>query len=374
MPFQPSYRPFVPLFVILVLVSALAGGAAGAALGYLAAGDDDGDSSRAATTGVAAPAATVRTDNGGIVEAVNKAGSSVVTVVSVLRESGEGDVPQHSARGSGVIVDKRGYVVTNEHVIEGAENISVILASGDVRSAELVGTDRPFTDLAVLKLVGNGEYTEAELADSDGLQAGQVVVAIGSALGDFRNSVTMGVVSGLHRTWTGEGVVMEDLIQTDASINHGNSGGALVNAQGQVVGISTSVIRTTESGEVVEGMGFAIPSNTARAVAEQLVAGGKVLRPYFGIVHQDVTPYIASIYDLPVKSGAHVMEVAPDTPAARAGLRPGDVIVQIGAFPVDENHPFLNVLMKHSPNDVVKVVFFRGDGRIEVDLTLAERR
>jgi len=372
MPFQPSYRPSVPLFVILLLASMLLGGAAGAAVGYLVSNGNDADSGPAQAA--AARTASPQTDGGAIVDAARKVSPSVVTVVSVLRENGEGDVPQHTARGSGVILDKRGYVVTNEHVVEGAENISVILASGDVRPARLVGTDRPFTDLAVLKVEGSGDYTPAEMGDSDGLQAGQVVIAVGSALGDFRNSVTMGVVSGLHRTWTGEGVVMDDLIQTDASINHGNSGGALVNADGQVVGISTSVIRATESGEPVEGMGFAIPSNTARAVAEQLIAGGKVLRPYFGIVHEDVTPYIASIYDLPVQSGAHVVEVAPDTPAARAGLRPGDVIVQIGEYPVDDNHPFLNVLMKHSPDQVVKVVFFRDGGRTEVDLKLAERR
>jgi 2-alkenal reductase len=239
----------------------------------------------------------------------------------------------------------------------------------------LIGTDAPFTDLAVIKIEKEDTYDTAELGDSDYLQPGQWVLAIGSALGDYRNTVTRGIISGLHRTLRDGEVVMDDLIQTDAPINHGNSGGPLVNSVGQVVGINTAVIRASDSSlDVAEGIGFAIPSNTARAVGEQLIRNGKVLRPFLGISHRKITPSLAAANNLPVTNGAYVLSVSPNTPASRAGIREKDIIVKIGDDIVDTQRPLLNVLMKYRPQETVKLTLNRGGKETQVEVTLGERQ
>src|SRR5262245_43315737 len=187
-------------------------------------------------------------------------GPAVVTVVSQLpsRSSFFGTYQPPPARGSGVIIDPRGYVITNNHVVEGAEELYVVLADGRQQRAQLVGTDYPFSDLALVKIDGDG-YPTARLGNSDALQQGEWVVTIGSALGDFRNTVTVGVISALGRSLENDGAVLDDLIQTDAAINHGNSGGPLLDLDGAVIGINTAIIRGGD--QQAEGIGFAIPSN-----------------------------------------------------------------------------------------------------------------
>lgn len=313
-------------------------------------------------------------EDSAVVEVVQRVSPAVVTVVNQLPPQRDllGRGSRETASGSGVIVDRQGYVVTNEHVVRGSSRITVVLADGRKLEAQLVGTDYPFTDLALLKVSEDG-LQAASLGNSDALVPGQRVVAIGSALGDFRNTVTLGIISGLHRTWRGEGLVMEDLVQTDAAINHGNSGGALVNMAGQIIGINTSVIRATQSGEPVEGMGFAIPSSTVEVVARQLIRQGKVVRPFLGISHQQINPSIASLYSLPVKQGAYILRVSPDSPAARGGLREGDIMTMIGDVPVDEAHPFLSVLMRHEPGKTVTITVNRDGEVLRLDVTLKER-
>ncbi|MCX6022023.1 MAG: trypsin-like peptidase domain-containing protein, partial [Chloroflexi bacterium] len=259
-----------------------------------------------------------------------------------------------------------------EHVISGAQNISVIFSDGRKLPAKLIGHDKPFTDLAVIQVSEAVEAT-ADFGDSDALTPGQRVVAIGSALGDFRNTVTMGILSGLHRTWRGEGTVMEDLLQTDAAINHGNSGGPLVNSAGQVVGINTSVIRATQGGDIVEGIGFAIPSNTAREVGRQIAEKGRVSRPYLGVTHQQISPALASLYSLPVRQGAFVLRISAGSPADKAGVVEGDIITKIGDFPVDEQHPFLNVLMRFQPGQKAPLTLNREGKETTVEAALTER-
>jgi 2-alkenal reductase len=309
------------------------------------------------------------------IEVVARVAPAVVTVVNTLppRSDLRGQIQQPEARGSGVIIDSQGHIVTNNHVVEDARDLSVILQNGTKLPAKLVGTDL-FTDLAVIK-VEKQELPIAPLGDSDALRPGERVVAIGSALGDFRNTVTTGVISALGRDLdTGEGYQMEGLIQTDAAINHGNSGGPLLNLQGQVIGINTAIIRGgVTSPSIAEGLGFAIPSNTVRLVVPQLIEKGYVSRPYLGIRHRPITPQLASYYDLPVKWGEFVVEVVPGTPAERAGLRQGDIITALDGQTIDEEHPFINLLLHYKPGDTVQLTINRDGQEQTLTVTLGER-
>ncbi len=311
-----------------------------------------------------------------ITQAVEKVSPAVVTVVG--RIPGQmtffGPTPDRQVSGSGVIISEKGYILTNNHVVEGTTELRVIFADGSEQKAHLVGAD-PYADLAVLQVPGPVPAV-ATLGNSDLLKPGETVIAIGSPLGAFRNTVTVGVVSATGRNLdTGKGYQMEGLIQTDAAINHGNSGGPLVNLAGEVIGINTLVVRGSGlTGDVAEGLGFAIPSNTARAVAEQIIAQGYVARPYLGIRWQSVTPAIARRYGLPAEWGVYVVEVIPQSPAAQAGLRHGDIIVQIDATPLDEQHPFINALFDHQPGETITLKVYRGRRPLDLQVTLGERR
>ncbi len=367
---RPAARFGVRTLLAVALLAVLGGAAGGAGTvllvgGRLSAGNGTGG-------GVAQ---LTLSEDSAIVEATQSVGPGVVTIVAEIdaarRRSGA--TAPEQASGSGVVLDDRGNIVTNAHVVAGAKNLVVVYADGSQSPADLVGTDTPFSDLAVVRAKTPGGKP-IPLGDSDALTPGQRVLAIGSALGDFRNTVTTGIVSGLRRTMPGEnGTVIENLIQTDAAINHGNSGGPLVNMAGQVIGINTSVIRQTGAGETVEGIGFAIPSNTVRDVATQLVGKGKVTRPDPGVNYVQVTPALASFYDLSVKRGAFVTSLAPEGPAVKAGVKEGDIIVRVNADPVDENHPLNNILMKHTPNDRVKLTVNRDGREMEFEITLAAR-
>ena len=205
-------------------------------------------------------------------------------------------------------------------MVEGAQQVSIVLLDGTQQEASLVGGD-PYADLAVLKTAGQ-RARGSRLGNSDMLTPGETVIAIGSPLGDFKNTVTVGVVSATGRSIdTGQGYLIENLIQTDAAINQGNSGGPLVNLAGEVVGINTLVVRSSGTGAVAEGLGFAIPANTARAVAEQIIEKGYFSRPYLGIQWQLVTPRVAAVYNLPVQWGVYVTGVYQRQPG-RCGRHP----------------------------------------------------
>jgi 2-alkenal reductase len=183
----------------------------------------------------------------------------------------------------------------------------------------------------------------------------------------------VGVVSATGRSIdTGNGYQIEDLIQTDAAINHGNSGGPLMNLAGEVIGINTLVVRNTNSGDVAEGLGFAVPVNTARAVAEQIIQKGYFSRPYMGIRFQQVTPNVAAAYNLPVQWGVYVTEVANGGPASTAGLQQGDIIFKIGNVAIDETHSYINALFNFKPGDQVTVSAMRGNQQVDLNITLGE--
>ncbi len=308
-----------------------------------------------------------------ITDAVQKVGPAVVTVSGTVTgqmtpfgSSGGGTVS-----GSGVFISDQGYILTNNHVVEGTTgDLTITLSDGSQEKATIVGTDQ-YSDIAVLKTNGKVPAV-ATLGNSDVLKPGETVIAIGSPLGDFKNTVTEGVVSATGRSIdSGNGYQIENLIQTDAAINQGNSGGPLVNLAGEVVAINTLIVRNSGSGTVAEGLGFAIPINTASAVAAQLMQTGHITRPFLGIGFQPISPDIASAYNLPVQWGAYVTGVASGSPASQAGLQQGDILTAVGNVKIDSTHSYINILFTFKPGDQVTVDFVRNGKAQQVQVTLA---
>ena len=298
--------------------------------------------------------------------AVEEVGPAVVTVI--------GELSGRPISGSGVVISSQGYILTNNHVVEGTSRVAVIRADGTELPADIVGTEM-YADLAILQ--AQGEFTAvAILGNSDTLKPGETVIAIGSPLGDFVNTVTVGVISATGRMLdTGNGFIMEDLIQTDAAINQGNSGGPLVNLAGEVVGINTLVVRGNRlSNTIAEGLGFAIPINTARFVAEQILEKGYFARPHLGIRWQSITPRVAQVYNLPVQWGTYISDVFPGSPAAMSGIKEGDIITKIGDIALDQDHTYINTLFAHEPGEEVSITLVRGEQQLTVSLVLGESR
>jgi S1-C subfamily serine protease len=359
------------VFLILALLTGAVGGSVGGVLVRLTSEEE---SPAATGAGAVEERRVVVNEESAVTEVVRKAEPAMVTVISEAypQRDSSGRLTTETAVGSGVIVDERGFVITNEHVVRDAVTLRVILYNGEEKSASLVGDDRPFSDLAVLR-IQPGDLTAVPLGDSDALVLGQRVIAIGNTLSEFRNTVTLGVVSGLHRRWSRDGVMMEDLVQTDAAINHGNSGGALLNTQGELVGLNTTVVRTTETGETVEGVAFALSSNSIAPIARSIIEQGRFPRSFLGIAHTEVNPLVAQINGLPVSYGAYVTEVTPDSPAAEAGIQQGDIIVRMGDIALGEDMPFINALGRLQPNQKTEIVVNRGGREIALEVTLALR-
>lgn len=328
-----------------------------------------------------APPAAVQPQQVSWPDVVKKVGPAVVTVVSDMGGPTDGSLfgmPPVEALGSGVIVDPRGYVVTNNHVVADGHNYRVILSDGTKVPARLVGRD-DYTDLAVLQINGPVPAV-AVLGDSSRILPGEPVIAIGSALGDFRNTVTEGVVSAVGRSLDSSAPGLTDLVQTDAAINRGNSGGPLVDANGQVIAINTAVVRgagfdglLSGNNDVAEGLGFAIPSNTVRQVVDQIIENGVVTHPYLGVVFEAVTPGVAAYYDLGVKQGALITRVASNSPAQQAGLQPGDVITKVGDQDVTDQTGLAALLGQHQVNEQVTLTVNRDGRERSVTVQLAQR-
>jgi len=311
-----------------------------------------------------------------ITQVVEDIEPAVVTVVGTIpgTQSIFGVTADSKVSGSGFIVSGKGYIITNNHVITDAEAASlyVILSDGTELDAQLVSRD-VYADLAVLKVEGDMPAV-APLGNSDDLKPGETVIAIGSPLGTFRNSVTVGVISATGRTLdTGKGYNMENLIQTDAAINSGNSGGPLVNLAGEVIGVNTLIVRgSSSSSTTAEGLGFAIPSDTVGLISQQIIRKGYFARPYLGIGIQNINSSIAKRYNLAVEWGAYVTEIASGSPAAEAGIRLQDIVTRVGDIQITEKNTYLNALFAYQPGDEVSIEFYRNDQKMNVSVVLAE--
>jgi len=298
------------------------------------------------------------TEQSATVEAVNRVLPAVVTVLSRGVNGG--------GSGSGFIISKEGYIVTNNHVVGGGREFSVIYAQGGAEPAILIGTAPDF-DLAVLKVDGPVPAV-AGWGDSGELPLGANVIAIGSALGRYQNTVTAGILSGFNRELGG----LRALLQTDAAINSGNSGGPLINIAGQIIGINTAVVRGGLSNNA-EGLGFAIPSNVASNVVRQLIETGEAKPAFLGIQYQPLTPQLVGETGLSISQGAMLQEIVAGTPAARAGLQAGDIIIAINGQPIDDRHPLVSLLLEHIAGETITLDLVRDGVTLQTTLTLGER-
>jgi len=374
-----NYALLSCIILLAVLLGVVGGGVMGGLAGYYAA-----QSVRPAMVAPALVVSNVPTtspatqttsltlkEDSAVIDAVKKVKPAVVTVVNRMQPQtrrsvfGGGTITP-TASGSGVIIDSKGYIVTNNHVIDQANSLQVIFADGTKADAKLVGAD-PLADIAVIQVDGKMPAI-APFGDSSALQPGQIAIAIGSPMGDFRGTVTMGVISALNRSVG----TQQGLIQTDAAINNGNSGGPLINTLGQVVGINTLVVRSTNEGNVAEGLGFSIPSNQVQIIVSQLIAKGRVDRSYIGISYQPVDPLSASGLNSDVTYGVVVTQVSPGTPAAKAGIQEGDVILAFDGQKLDQD-ALTALLLTHKAGDVITLTIVRDGKQSNVQVTLTAR-
>ncbi|MEE9594212.1 MAG: trypsin-like peptidase domain-containing protein [Candidatus Hydrothermarchaeales archaeon] len=289
-------------------------------------------------------------------------------------------VPVEGA-GSGVIISKDGYVITNDHVIEDAEEIRITLYNGEELRAELIGTD-PSSDIAVLKISPSFDLSPATLGDSNSLKPGQMAIAIGNPY-RLENTVTVGVISALNRTLeASNGFVIRGIIQTDAAVKPGNSGGPLLNSRGDVVGINTAIISSSEG---FQGIGFAVPINTAKEVSNDLIEKGHVSYPWLGITGTSITPDLAEELNLSVTSGVLLVDVIPESPADDAGLKgseaqigstlftPGDIIIEMDGREVETINKLVDIILEYDVGDIIEVKYLRDGDELTAKVTLGDR-
>ena len=308
----------------------------------------------------------------------NKVSQSVVSIVSKSQKgtkyfsSGFGS----ASAGTGIIVSENGYILTNKHVVEGSSDISVVTNDGNsYDNVEIITTD-PLSDIAILKISNAKGLKAAELGDSKALNIGQQVIAIGNALGEYDGTVTSGIISGIGRTVNAssdDGATKEtltDMIQTDAAINSGNSGGPLVNAQGQVVGVNTAVASEAQ------GIGFAIPISSVKGILKSIAEGKTPNRAYLGANYISVNPQVQKAYNLNVSKGALIKNrngksVISGSPAQKAGLKDGDIITKIDDIEISKNISLGSLIGEKSAGDKVKITYLR-DGKESTSVTTLE--
>ena len=307
-----------------------------------------------------------------------------VTTITLTYDFFLNPVPMEGGAGSGFLIDSDGKIVTNFHVISGARRVEVTLADRSRYQAEVLGYDER-SDLAVVRIQAGRELPYLRLGDSDGLEVGQKVLAIGNPFGQFQNTLTTGVISSLGRNIRdrSSGAVLEDVIQTDAAINPGNSGGPLLNSHGEVVGINTAIV-----GPANIGIGFAIPVNRMKLIVGDLIREGRVMRPYLGVLLLPLSPDLADLLDLPVDEGLLVLQVLPNTPGDKAGIRGGtetavvgnlrlpvggDIIVEMDGQPVVAREELGRRIERRRVGDTVQLTLFRGRQRLAVTVRLEAR-
>ncbi len=314
---------------------------------------------------------------GSIADVAEKVSKSVVSIVTSTKTTDFfGKSYSSAAAGTGIIVSSDGYILTNKHVISGASTVTVVLDDGTTyENVNIVATD-PLNDVAFLKIENVSDLTAATLGDSKTIAVGQQVIAIGNALGEYQNTVTSGIVSGTGRSVVasdGSGTTTEtlsDMIQTDAAINSGNSGGPLVNAAGEVIGINTATSTSAEN------MGFAIPISSVKGMLAQLTETGSAKRTYLGVYVTEITAEIAKNYNLPVSEGAYIYSssnysaVVSGSPAAKAGLRDKDIVTKVNGVSVGAAGSLTNLIGEYKPGDTVQLTVVRDGKEIAVNVTL----
>lgn len=318
-------------------------------------------------------------EDSAIIDAVSKIKPSVVSIVSSseVRNIFGGTFEQKSS-GTGFVIRENGVIVTNRHVVSDVNaKYKVVTSDGKTYDAEIKAQD-PFNDLAIVQINAN-KLPVADLGDSDALQVGQKVIAVGNALGEYQNTVTFGVISAVGRTitassGTGSAETLEGMIQTDAAINFGNSGGPLVNMAGQVVGINTAID--------VQGsqIGFAIPINSVKSAIDSVLTTGSIKRPMMGIRYIPITKEFAALNDMTVEKGALVtrgdnaneLAVTPGGPADLAGIKENDILISIGGKEIDGTNTIISILRNYKPGDTVKVKILRAGKTLEVSVKLGE--
>lgn len=320
------------------------------------------------------------TEESATIDAVKKVSPSVVSITAISEiEDIFGYSQTLQSSGSGFIITSDGLILTNRHVVsDSSAEYTVFTSDGNGHKAQVKATD-PFNDLAIIKISASG-LTPIELGDSDDLQIGQRIIAIGNALG-FQNTVTTGVISAKERTVqagdtsSGDQETLEGLLQTDAAINQGNSGGPLVNIDGQVTGINTAVAEKS----MAEGIGFAIPINVAKSAIESYKKHGRIVRPLIGIRYISLTKEIAEEYDLSTEDGALVYSgeagepaVLSGSPAAKAGIKENDIITAINDEKIDENHSLSRLIQQYQPGDEIELTYLRDGSESKVKLKLTE--
>ena len=380
-----SFRPAAAL-----VASAILGGVVAVGAVALLGGLDSGTTVVTETSAARSPGLAPADANGmSVNEIYERAASGVVRVNSTSNStaaSGLGS-QQTSALGSGFVIDKTGHIVTNYHVVEGADVVTVSFSNRDTVKAEVVGTD-PSSDIAVLRVnTAASALTPLPLGNSDAVEVGDPVVAIGNPFGLDR-TVTAGIVSALQRLITAPNrFTIDHVIQTDAPINHGNSGGPLLSSRGQVIGVNTQIeTGDTATGNV--GIGFSVPSNTVKDVVAQIIRTGRVDHAYLGISGQEVTPDVADKYNLPVKAGVVVESVTNDSGADKAGVEGGktqvvvagetyvlggDIIVSFDGAKISSIEQLRDAVAAHKPGDKVTVVIYRDAKKTSVTVTLGRQ-
>jgi serine protease Do len=273
--------------------------------------------------------------------------------------------------GSGFIFDANGWILTNNHVVDGATNLTVQLADGRSFPAKVYGTDT-LTDLAIVKIDATGLPT-ASLGDSSTLRVGQLAIAVGDPLGEYPGTVTTGVVSGLGRSINDATINLDNLIQTDAAINPGNSGGPLIDESGAVIGVDTAIAGSAQ------GIGFAIPVNLAKPLMQQAIAGQQLSRPWLGVRYQPLDAGVATRNSLSVSSGAWITSggngaaVESGSPADKAGLKEGDIITAVNGTKIDTSHPLIELIASHAPGETITLSVRRGNADADIQVTLTTR-
>jgi len=287
------------------------------------------------------------------IRAVEKVSPSVVSINTKRRIRYDiVNTFEMSGAGSGIIMNPEGYILTNNHVVEGTRSVDIYLCDGKKYDGHIVGTDSS-TDIAVIKIDGQNFYS-GEFGNSDEVKPGQMAIAIGNSLGlSGGPTVTIGVISAVRRNIPSSQQILENMIQTDAAINPGNSGGPLIDSEGRIIGINNAII------PYAQGIGFAIPINLAKDVANELIIFGQVTRPWLGILGMDMNPTHASYYNLESEKGALIVRINEDSPAFDAGLKPGDIIMKIGENSINTMEDVRQNIWKHKVGEKISIQILR---------------